>query len=384
MSQAFWCVGCKHETPNRNLLSSPYLTISLDKIEHNTRTIVSLFQAHGIAVTGVTKGVCGQPDVAKAMLCGGVSSIGDSRLENIYRLRLGGVQTTYMLLRIPPLSEVEEVVENVNVSLNSELPVLERLSKTACRHGKVHDVILMVELGDLREGIRSADFPWFVKRARKLPGIRIRGIGTNLACFGGVVPTQENMSLLVTLAGEVEKVMESQLTWISGINSSGLELLTSGNMPRQINHARIGEAILLGRETIHRKPWPQTYQDAFLLHAEILELKKKPSLPIGTREEDAFGEFPDFADRGDIVRALLNVGREDVAFRGMTPLEPGVKILGASSGYLAVDVTQASRSFQVGDVLSFSLNYAALLRAFTSEYVKKCPEGKGITREQEE
>ena len=68
----------------------PYITIDLGKIEHNTRTIVALCKKHNIEVTGVTKVTCGHPEVAKAMLRGGVASIADSRLENIQRMRIGG------------------------------------------------------------------------------------------------------------------------------------------------------------------------------------------------------------------------------------------------------------------------------------------------------
>jgi predicted amino acid racemase len=352
-------------------LSYPYLTVDLLKIEHNSRTIVSLAQEHGIEVTGVTKGICGHPEVAKAMLRGGVSSIGDSRIENIQRLKAAGVQTTFMLLRVPPLSGVAEVVETVDLSLNSELSVLHALSEAASHRGKIHEVILMVELGDLREGIPPEDLVRFVRGTLKLTGIRIRGLGSNLACFAGIVPNTENMQQLVDLATEVEKVTGYRFDWISGVNSSGLELITLKSMPKRINHARIGEAILLGRETIHRKAWSGTYQDAFLLHAEILELKTKASVPIGERSEDAFGQFPIFEDRGKVERALMNVGREDITMEGLTPVDPRVTILGASSGYLIVDVTQAHGAFRVGDELSFFLNYSALLRASTSEYVKK-------------
>lgn len=149
-------------------------------------------------------------------------------------------------------------------------------------------------------------------------------------------------------------------------------------MPARINHARIGEAMLLGRETTHRQPWPDTYQDAFVLHAEVLELKQKPSIPVGERGEDVFGQHPHFEERGEILRALLNIGREDIAVDGITPLDERLTILGASSGYLVVDVTPAAGSIQVGDTLSFSLNYSALLAAMTSEYVKKLSYKDGI------
>ncbi|NNJ97637.1 MAG: alanine/ornithine racemase family PLP-dependent enzyme, partial [Gammaproteobacteria bacterium] len=236
--------------------------------------------------------------------------------------------------------------------------------------------------GDLREGIWPDDLIAFVREAIRLPGIHIKGLGTNLACFAGVVPDEENMNRLIELAAEVEQCFDFRLEWISGVNSSGLELIAAGGMPARVNHARIGEAILLGRETTHRKPWPDTNQDAFILYAEVLELKVKPSIPLGNRSEDAFGKQPEFEQRGEVLRALLNVGREDIDVEGLTPQDAGAVILGASSGYLVVDVTDAG-SIRVGDTLSFSLNYAALLRAMTSAYVKKhAYQGGALVEEQ--
>jgi predicted amino acid racemase len=352
-------------------MARPYVTIDLDKLERNARAIVALAGSHGIEVTGVTKCTCGHPEVARAMLRGGVTAIGESRIENIHRLKAAGVQAACWLLRIPPLSEVDAVVASVDVSLNSELPVLERLSEAARRRGRVHDVILMVDLGDLREGIWPDDLLPFARKAAKLSGVRIAGVGTNLTCFGGVVPSEDNMQRLVAHAREIEAIVGARLRWISGVNSSGLELIASGHMPKEINHARIGEAILLGRETLHRRPWPGTHPDAFVLHAEVLELKEKPSVPVGERAEDAFGHVPAFEDHGAVDRAILNVGREDVEVEGVTPLDPRLKVLGASSDYLIVDVTAAAGAIRVGDEIAFALNYGALLAAMTSEYVEK-------------
>jgi predicted amino acid racemase len=297
--------------------------------------------------------------------------IGDSRLRNLHRLREGGVTAPLMLLRVPALSAAAEVVACADVSLNSELAVLEALSAAALAQGRVHEVIVMVDLGDLREGVMPTELVPLVTALKALAGVRMVGLGTNLACFGGVVPSRENMGQLVALSDEAARAYGQPLRWVSGLNSSGLALLEAGHLPPAMNQARIGEAILLGRETIIRRPWPGTAQDAFLLHAEVLELKRKPSVPIGTLGEDAFGERPRFAERGERLRALLNVGREDVEHAGLTPLDERLSIVGASSGYLVMDVSAAAGDIRVGDVLPFALTYGALLRAMTSEYVEK-------------
>lgn len=354
-------------------MSYPRLYIDLDKVEHNARTVSALCSAHGVQVAGVTKCVCGYPPVAEAMLRGGVNAIADSRLQNISRMRAAGVESAFMLLRLPPLSAVEQVVELAAISVNSELRVLSGLSEAARRRGLVHDVIIMVELGDLREGVLPGSLLTTVRDAMKLPGIRVRGLGANLACFAGVEPDADTMNRLVALAEEVERTFGITLDTLSAINSSGLTLLAAGAMPARINHARIGEAILLGRETLERRPWPDTHQDAFRLEAEVVEMNDKPSAPAGRRSQNAFGDRPHFEDRGTIMHALLNLGRQDVYVPGLAAPDSRIRILGACSGYLALDLSAAPDAFAVGDSISFSLDYGALLAAMTSAYVEKVP-----------
>jgi predicted amino acid racemase len=352
-------------------LGAPYVSIDLVKIEHNARAIVELCARHGIEVAGVTKGTCGSPEVARAMLRGGCVSIGDSRVANVRRLRAAGIDTSYMLLRIPPISLAREVVATVDVSLNSELTVLAALSEAAELSGEVHDVIVMLDLGDLREGVWSDDVVPFVRRVLELPAVRLVGLGANLTCYGGVIPTERNMGRLVRLVEEVERSFGLSLDCISGGNSSTLPMIAAGEMPAAINHVRIGEAILLGRETIHREPWPGTFQDAFLLHTEVIECKQKPSSPVGERTEDAFGGRPRFEERGEVVRVLVNVGRQDADTTGLVPLDDRLEILGASSDYLILDAMRAKDSVGIGDEIVFSLNYAALLAVMDSGYVEK-------------
>jgi len=352
-------------------MRSPWIEIDVAKIEHNARVVVELCRGHGIGVAGVTKGTCGHPAVARAMLRGGVSAIGESRMENVHRLRQAGIEAPLWLLRVPPLSQVDEVVECVDVSLNSELAVLAGLSEAARRRGRVHDVIVMVDLGDLREGVWPDDLLPFVRELRRLAGVRLVGLGANLTCYGGVVPTTHNMRRLERCAAEVEAELGRPLATVSGGNSSALPLVAAGGMPARIDHLRIGEAILLGRETVHHGAWPGTHQDAFRLYAEVIERKEKPSVPLGERSEDAFGEHPEFADIGERERALVNVGREDVDPHGLTPCDPALRVLGASSDTVILDVSDARSEVGVGDVVPFALGYGSLLAAMDSQYVEK-------------
>ncbi|MBF0249977.1 MAG: alanine/ornithine racemase family PLP-dependent enzyme [Alphaproteobacteria bacterium] len=352
-------------------MSHPRIHIGLAKIAANARTIVGMCAAHGIEVLGVTKATHGDPQVARAMLAGGVTGLGESRLESIERLKAAGIDAPMTLLTVPALSEADAVVEHADVSLNSELSVLQALSDAALARGRIHDAVVMVDLGDLREGVMPDYLDGFLADAVKMTGVRIRGLGANLTCFGGVAPSPENMAVLVRLARDARAAHGLALDWVSGGNSSALRLIQSGHMPAGITHARIGEAILLGRETTHREPWPGTHQDAFVLSAEVVEVKEKPSHPVGEVVEDAFGHVPDFPDVGDMDRAILNVGREDVAVEGLTPADSRFTVLGGSSGYVIVDVTPAHGSVKVGDRLAFTLNYAALVAAMGSPHIEK-------------
>ncbi len=355
-------------------MAGPQVTIDLGRIERNARTIVERCAASGIGVFGVTKGTCGMPQVARAMLRGGVKGIAESRFENIHRLRDSGIDCPIMLLRSPPFSRAEDVVRNVDISLQSELATIREISRVAERLGRVHDVILMVDLGDLREGIWPSDLLTVVEQVTALKGIRIAGLGTNLTCFGAIVPTEENLGQLIAYAYKVERLTGRQLDVISGGNSSSLPLLLAGRMPQGVNNLRIGEAILQGgRDTFLDHPWTDLESDAFTLTGELLEVKVKPSMPIGTAGRDAFGQRPQFTDEGDRLRGIANIGREDVIVEGLTPLNAGVRVLGASSDHLVLDLTDARPPPDVGGRLAFHLNYGAMLTVMTSEYVEKVP-----------
>jgi predicted amino acid racemase/arginase family enzyme len=355
-------------------MSGPEVSIDLGRIERNARAVVTRCAATGIRVFGVTKGTCGMPQVARAMLRGGVVGIAESRFENIRRLRASGIAAPIMLLRSPPLARVEEVVRSVDISLQSELATIAELSRIAERMGRVHDIMLMVDLGDLREGIWPSDLVPTVEKVLGMKGVRIAGLGTNLTCFGAILPTEENLGQLMACAFKVESVIGAPLDWISGGNSSSLPLLLERGLPPGINNLRIGEAILQGGlETFRDTPWKELELDAFRLTGDIIEVKLKPSLPIGRSGYDAFGNQPVFMDEGDRLRAIANIGREDVLVEGLTPLHDGIRVLGASSDHLVLDVTDAAPPVAVGGRMSFRMNYGALLAAMTSEYVEKAP-----------
>ena len=349
-------------------MSSPRIEIDLGAIEDNARKLAKLYGSRGISITGVTKGVCGQPEVVWAMSRGGLCSFGDSRLHNIARMRSAGIPGQYWLIRPPRLSEIDRVIELADVSLNTEPYIMCRLAERATQTGRLHRVILMIELGDLREGILPGDVDEVMEQILQLEGIKVVGIGTNLACLSGVKPTQEKMDALSAVAQRARHKYGIDLQFVSGGNSANHDWATSTPDVGLVNHLRIGEAILLGRETARRDIIPGLASRAFTLVAEVIELKTKPSRPFGEIGQDALGRVPQFVDVGPMRRAIVALGEQDVDVSSLEPLSDAT-ILGACSDDLVLHVRDTK--VRVGSEIRFAVGYSALLRAMTSPYVHK-------------
>ena len=349
-------------------MPAPRIEIELDKLTHNARKLAALYGSKGIHVTAVTKGVCGSLRIANALLNSGVRSLGDSHIANIQKMRESGLDAQFILIRSPMPSEVARVVEFADVSLNTEISVIRLLADYAAKHGKIHQIILMVELGDLREGILPSDVESVVQKTIGMQGVKLAGVGTNLACLGGVKPTEAKMRELSTIAGNLQRRYGITFEVVSGGNSANYQWFVSTTDVGLVNHLRIGESILLGRDTLTRERIPGLYADAFTLIAEVIEAKTKPSRPYYDIAQDAFDHAPVFADKKDVRRAILALGRQDV---DVSAIRPRIKadILGASDDHLVLDATRLG--LEVGSEVRFDVEYSALLRAMTSPYVEK-------------
>jgi predicted amino acid racemase len=294
--------------------------------------------------------------------------LGDSRIENIEVMRRSDVPARMSLIRSPMLSQVKRVVTSADVSFNTELEAVRRLSLEARKLDRTHAVVLMVELGDLREGIMPIDLADAVRETLSLPNIVFKGLGTNLACRSGASPDDTNMGELSRLATLIEATFDISLEIVSGGNSANLEWAFNGAHTGRINNLRLGESILLGRETLHRKVIDGLHTDAITLVAEVIESKVKPTKPWGDLAQTAFGTRPGGTNRGTIQQSILAIGIQDVDPSGLRPPE-GIEILGSSSDHLIV--TSNADNVAVGGEMIFQLDYAALLRAMTSPFVTR-------------
>ena len=352
----------------------PKLRINLSHIRENAAVITDICARHGVRVLGITKVVSGDPVIACAMIEGGITMTGDSRVENLKAQKEAGLTAERWLVRPPMLSEAAELVRYADASLNSELSVIRSISDECIRQAlPPHKVVLMADLGDIREGY--VDYDELVDAAlecEKLPGVHLYGIGVNLTCFSFIVPDTAKMHSLAALRRRVESAIGRSLEIVSGGNSGTIKLMLEDGMPLEVDSLRLGESVLFGKERAGYTYLPGTHKDAFILEAEIVELKEKPSLPWGTVGADSYGNKPVFTDRGPHrLKAICALGKQDFDPEICRPVDDGIILLGASSDHLMLDITDSERDYKVGDTVELELGYFSVMRAFTSRYVEK-------------
>lgn len=348
----------------------PKLRINLKQIYKNTKRVIEIASASGITVTGITKCTASNIEIAETMLKAGVNVLGDSRIQNLKHI--ADIPCEKWLIRSPMLSEIDDTITYADLSLNSELITVEALNEAARKQDKIHDILLMVDLGDLREGYFNGDeLIVDTRNILNLENIHLRGIGANLSCTGAVVPTPETYEKFEHLQQRLVNECGYTCEITSGGATSSLYLAENKTMPLSVNNLRIGEFILIGTDTCDSLIDPQLHTDNFILDVQIIEIKEKPSLPIGKIAKDAFGNTPVFKDKGIRRRAICAVGKQDTTIDGLTPLDTALEIIAASSDHLIVDISESDYPYQIGDIISFRCSYTAALLASVSEYVEK-------------
>lgn len=347
------------------------LVADCEKIRENARAVVELCAAHGIEVAGVTKCCCGEPEVARAMLAGGCTMLADSRLANVERLRVAGVDAPIMLLRLPSFGEADDVVRLTDYSLNSEAETVKALSRAAQKAGVTHAVVLMVDTGDRREGVQPERVVEVCRDLLELPGIELAGLGTSLNCLCGVCPTPENQQRFADITERAEAELGLRFRLVSGGHTGNLHLVQEGLVPERFNHFRVGEAIVTGTDVSTWAELPTPYRDTFKVYAEVVEVQDKPSAPEGTIGPDAFMEVHEWPDRGVRRRAIVALGEIDLRTSSLIPMRPGIELVGASSDHLVLDVTAARPPVRLGEELEFDTIYPAVSTGWASSGTTK-------------
>lgn len=352
-------------------MNYPQVDIYLNRIKENAEILNQRLTEKNIKLTAVVKGFAGDLKIFQVLRAAGIESIADSRLENIKKFRQAGYQKEAVMLRIPMPSEIEKLTPEIDSSLISEAKTAALFSEAALKFKKEINLIIMVDIGDRREGILPADLFELAAEIEKMPAVNLKGIGTNLGCFAGIIPDLKNTKKLIEIKKNLEEKLGRSLDILSAGNTATLRLLNKAEPAAEINNLRLGEALLLGTDIINENLIAGLNHYNFRLQAEIVELKTKPSNPEGRLAFGGSGRGQKIKDQGLRKRAILAVGKQDIDYQGLYPEKKGIELLGASSDHLIADITEFKEAASVGDILTFKMNYSAMLRAMTSNYISK-------------
>lgn len=354
----------------------PVLEVNVKKITSNAKVITKLCNNSGIRVAGIIKGFGGIVAGARALVKGGCDQIGSSRIEQLKALKNKGFKTPLLLVRIPMMCEIEDVVKYSDMCLVSEKETLIMLNREAEKQNKKYGVVLMYDLGDLREGVFSRSELINLSRLVEydLSSLVLEGIGTNLSCYGSVAPTNKNLTELSEAADDIEKILNRKLNIVSGGGTTTLPLLVRGGVPEKINHLRIGEGIINTQDL--PLYWDTDIEgldkDTFVLKAQIIEVNEKPTHPVGELMVNAFGEYAHYEDRGIRKRAIIALGNQDVGDSSkIVPKDKNIIVLGASSDHTILDIHECMSEYKLGDIVEFNILYQSMLFTTLSKYINK-------------
>lgn len=351
-----------------------FLKLYKNKLRDNFEFLKEQFQENEIAWGVVSKLLCGNELYLKELIDLGVDEIHDSRISNLVKVKEinPAVQTVY----IKPSSKrnLAEMVKYADVSLNSELDTIRWISEEAGRQGKTHKIIIMVETGDLREGVMGDHLVEFYAQVFELPHIEIIGLGTNLNCLNGIMPSADKLIQLSLYKQIIELKFNKKIPWVSAGTSVTLPLMFNKQLPQGVNHFRIGETLYFGLDLFEEKVIDGMHGDVFKLYAEIIEMQEKPLLPSGTLAANPQGETLEIDQTlygQSSFRAILDIGLLDVDPKYLIPEDGEFEILGASSDMLILNLGENPSGYRVGDLIKFKLKYMGALAVLNSDYIEK-------------
>ncbi len=349
------------------------LKLYRDKLKHNYNHLDQVFKQHNIDWGIVTKLLCGEEKYLKEVVALGIKEIHDSRVTNLKAIKKVAPQVQTVYIKPAPKKSIPEIIEFADVSFQTELEIIRLLSEEAVRQQKLHKIIIMIEMGDLREGVMGDELIDFYEQVFELPGISVIGLGANFNCLHGVMPTQDKLIQLSLYKQIIEAKFNLKIPWVSGGTSVTIPLLFNHQMPKGINHFRIGEALFFGLNLFTGETFEGMHDDVLELCAEIIELTEKPMIPSGIMAENPSGDSYEIDESlygKKSHRAILDIGLLDVNPKFLIP-KKDMSVVGASSDMLVVELGENEHNFKVGDVLRFSLRYMGALSILNSRYINK-------------
>jgi len=352
-----------------------YVTLNKENLISNFNYLKKLFEENKTEWAIVSKLLCGSEEYLKILCDLDINEICDSRISNLKLIKEINPNINTVYIKPPAKDNIEEVVRYADVSFNTEFSTIKWISEEAVKQGKTHKIIIMIELGDLREGVLGDDLTDFYKTVFELPNIEITGIGSNLNCLYGVLPSADKLLQLSLYKKLIEAQFNQKIPWVTGGTSVVIPLLFKKQIPADMNHFRIGETLYFGNNLITNEVIEGMNDDVFRLLSQIIEINEKPKVPVGVMEVNPSGEVFEIDESNygkSSYRALIDIGVLDISTTDfLIPQNKDIEIVGASSDMIVIDLGENKAGRKVGDILEFKLKYMGALRVFNSEYIDK-------------
>lgn len=351
-----------------------FITLDINKLKSNFNYLDTLFKKNNIEWSIVSKMLSGNKEYIAELLKFDITQICDSRVSNLKVIKAINPKIETIYIKPPAKRSIANVVKYADISMNTEFETIKYLSKEAKKQNKIHKIIIMIELGELREGVLGHDFMAFYESVFQLENIKVIGIGANLSCLYGVLPNHDKLIQLSLYKQLIEAKFDKDISYVSGGSSVTIPLIFQNHLPKGVNHFRVGETLFLGTDVYNNKPIKKMNADVFRLYSEIIELIEKPTVPdgdLGTNVEGKGYEF-DQANIGVTTnRALIDIGLLDVDVKHLEMVDKTLKIVGASSDMIVVDLNENKKNYKVGDLIEFKMDYMGALRILNSKYIEK-------------
>lgn len=320
------------------------LHIDTGRILGNIQKLNAYLGKYGITWSLVTKVLSGHKPTLEKLLASetvlGLHSIGDSRISNLRVIKDIRPDIVTMYLKPVSSNQVKNTVKYADISLNTSLKTIKALDAEAAKQGKRHRIVIMVELGELREGIARENVLQFYEDVFQLENIEVAGIGSNLGCMYGVEPTYDKLIQLSLYKQLIDERFGKKLELVSGGSSITLPLLAERKVPPGVNHFRIGEAVFLGNNLLTGRKFRDLSTSAFDFCAEIVELEKKFNIPDGTLSDGNVGHVAetDGETFEKSYRGILDFGILDVDVEGLHTTNDDVRYVGTTSDMTVFDL----------------------------------------------
>lgn len=355
------------------------LTINTGTIADNITKLAGYLKKQHMNLSVITKILGGYRPVLERLIehdaMKHVHSLGDSRISNLRLIKDIKPELKTMYIKPPVVKYADQVVDVADISLNTTFRTIKALDEAAARAGKVHQVIVMIEMGELREGIVRENIFSFYEKIYHLENIEVIGLGTNLGCMYGVEPTYDKLIQLCLYRQLLEERFGKKLELVSGGSSITLPLSLKKKIPDGVNHMRVGETVFMGVSLADESQFRNLSMDAFSFSAEIIEMEKKEYVPDGVISEANIGHTAGYDEEKDhsreSYRGIMDFGEIDVQIDALAPSDKDIEFIGSSSDMTVYDLGSNKKGYKVGDKIPFDAHYMAISRLMHSKYVTK-------------